>query len=1102
MGVLGLWRLLDPAGKPTAVETLEGKVLAIDVSIWIHQVLQGYKDGKGDSIQNAHLLGLFNRICKLLYFKIKPVFVFDGGVPILKKNTIAARRKLKSIAGNKAKNLQQKLMSNLVKRFALSDAPDKKAVQRQSTSSVEAESPPFELSPLCTDTAQPSTSKIELNDYDFDSESDYDSSEESSPSKQSKWIGNIHSVNIDTEEFKSLPADVRYDILTDLKDTRKQNSWGRIHEMPPVMNDFSTYQMNRLLKRRHVQESLEKAEKEIGGSKTLTLEELDKLLTEQGIETSDYDNKGLRVASDSSSRVIFVNDKNIYQQTTDKVTENICIQDVNMQEESASNCLEKMSSSHDEFKETPSPESKYDYDESDESDSDVSIGLASTSKKSIQSNKAMETVKKYMLESTSLTEEEFLNFIKRNKKKNSKAKKEKKNSYKGKVKDSFKEVENIEIGNVNTKVNQQEAEETIDVREEILPTNENFRETKEENLLTSDSNTTECSKEVIDHKIEESKSLLVQNVSSGSNDSDSEFISVDCKNQLDRNNSIEISNESISKKEIKTSEGADNVQEISSENSDSDDDFVEVDNSIFETISTFTEVKNNFDIVVKPVQNLENDMFADIFRGEVKESESTNVKKLENLESTVMSEEKNEETCSEEKGELNCESKNIPYPALPLKENVDSTSKIPFESSEQNSPLLLAEADISATLGILENERMELNEEIGKLERQAVNVSEQMCIEAQELLRLFGIPYIVAPMEAEAQCAYLEQINLTDGTITDDSDIWLFGAKCVYKNFFNNNKTVLQFRSCDIQHHFKLARQQLIQIALLVGSDYTSGLKGVGPVTAMEIVSTFPSEGENLLQGLTKFSDWFKTGKISESSLRNKLKNLQMSEGFPSQAVVQAYLSPTVDESKENFTWRKPNLNLLFDHARRKFGWTKLKFEEKMNPIMKKLAEGRRQKGIDSYFQMRTTPKNIKQNLSKRLQSAVNKMDLESVEENEKKNSNRNFDEADSLLLVKELGEQEVLENISKNQGKSLNLKNLATKGKKSQSTDVTVDKKHEEYIPQRESSRIKAEKKKLHAIEVFSKSKKKSATKKKNVRRIGKILKKADLSESSSSSS
>lgn len=57
-------------------------------------------------------------------------------------------------------------------------------------------------------------------------------------------------------------------------------------------------------------------------------------------------------------------------------------------------------------------------------------------------------------------------------------------------------------------------------------------------------------------------------------------------------------------------------------------------------------------------------------------------------------------------------------------------------------------------------------------------------------------------MEAEAQCAYLEQIKLTDGTITDDSDIWLFGGQCVYKNFFNNNKKVLQFQFCDIQHHF------------------------------------------------------------------------------------------------------------------------------------------------------------------------------------------------------------------------------------------------------------------------------------------------------------
>lgn len=72
----------------------------------------------------------------------------------------------------------------------------------------------------------------------------------------------------------------------------------------------------------------------------------------------------------------------------------------------------------------------------------------------------------------------------------------------------------------------------------------------------------------------------------------------------------------------------------------------------------------------------------------------------------------------------------------------------------------------------------------------------------QELLQLFGVPWVMAPMEAEAQCAFLDSAGLTQGTITDDSDIWLFGARKVYKNFFNQKKYVLQFQAQDIQHFF------------------------------------------------------------------------------------------------------------------------------------------------------------------------------------------------------------------------------------------------------------------------------------------------------------
>lgn len=53
-------------------------------------MVKGYQDTKGAPLPNAHLIGLFQRLCKLLYFRIKPVFVFDGQFPALKRETIVS----------------------------------------------------------------------------------------------------------------------------------------------------------------------------------------------------------------------------------------------------------------------------------------------------------------------------------------------------------------------------------------------------------------------------------------------------------------------------------------------------------------------------------------------------------------------------------------------------------------------------------------------------------------------------------------------------------------------------------------------------------------------------------------------------------------------------------------------------------------------------------------------------------------------------------------------------------------------------------------------------------------------------------------------------
>jgi len=40
----------------------------------------------------------------------------------------------------------------------------------------------------------------------------------------------------------------------------------------------------------------------------------------------------------------------------------------------------------------------------------------------------------------------------------------------------------------------------------------------------------------------------------------------------------------------------------------------------------------------------------------------------------------------------------------------------------------------------------------------------------------------------------------------------------------------------------------LINMALLCGSDYTEGIQGIGPVTALEILAEFPGFGLEKLQ--------------------------------------------------------------------------------------------------------------------------------------------------------------------------------------------------------------------------------------------------------------
>jgi len=171
------------------------------------------------------------------------------------------------------------------------------------------------------------------------------------------------------------------------------------------------------------------------------------------------------------------------------------------------------------------------------------------------------------------------------------------------------------------------------------------------------------------------------------------------------------------------------------------------------------------------------------------------------------------------------------------------------------------------------------------------------------MLRLFGIPYITAPMEAEAQCAALVSLGLVDGIITDDSDVFLFGGKRVFKNMFNQSKTVECFFLHDLERELGLDRNTLIRLAYLLGSDYVDGLPGVGPVLAMEILKEFPGD-----DGLHKFKDWWlrvQTGKDSEEDNKSKFRKNFVSHSSNQRYYCVLAYSCHRKRNSRSCTWRR-----------------------------------------------------------------------------------------------------------------------------------------------------------------------------------------------------
>src|SRR4030095_9617490 len=123
-------------------------------------------------------------------------------------------------------------------------------------------------------------------------------------------------------------------------------------------------------------------------------------------------------------------------------------------------------------------------------------------------------------------------------------------------------------------------------------------------------------------------------------------------------------------------------------------------------------------------------------------------------------------------------------------------------------------------------------------------LTREMVAEARELLRLLGIPTIDAPGEGEAQAAFMAARGDAWAAASKDYDSLLFGAPRLLRVLTLSVKEFLpspsSFRPItpelilaeSLLAAHGISREQLVDLAILVGTDFNAGIKGIGPTKA------------------------------------------------------------------------------------------------------------------------------------------------------------------------------------------------------------------------------------------------------------------------------
>jgi len=146
-----------------------------------------------------------------------------------------------------------------------------------------------------------------------------------------------------------------------------------------------------------------------------------------------------------------------------------------------------------------------------------------------------------------------------------------------------------------------------------------------------------------------------------------------------------------------------------------------------------------------------------------------------------------------------------------------------------------------------------------KYGQRASRVTKEIVESSKELLTLLGMPIVQAHHDGEAQASYMCKQGDVDAVVSQDWDCLLFGAPILIRNLSSAEPQEIVLK--DVLKDLEITQEQLVDAAVLIGTDFNAGVKGVGPKGAIKLA-------RDGVEGFDEIKNLFLKPKVVEVDLK------------------------------------------------------------------------------------------------------------------------------------------------------------------------------------------------------------------------------------------